>query len=136
MTSARMFNCALCRTLTTICSCCDRGHIYCSDECASSARKTSVQSANKRYQDTYAGRANHAARQKRYVARLKNASQKMTDHTSQPPHNILLLFMLAVAARISVLGQNPANIYCDFCGCICSDFVRNNFLRSNVPRRQ
>jgi len=136
MQTARIYNCAHCHTLVTICSCCDRGNLYCGDICAALSRKTSLHLANKRYQNTYQGKLNHAAAQKRYVSRLKNSLQKMTDHGSQPPHNILILLMLIVAARISAVEQNPVNIYCDFCGCKCSDYLRNNFLRSNVPRRQ
>lgn len=136
MQSSRIYNCTHCHTLVAICSCCDRGNIYCGDICAAHSRKVSLHLSNKRYQNTYQGKLNHAAAQKRYVARLKRSVQKMTDHGSQPRCNILILLMLIVAARINVAKQNHMDIYCNFCGCRCSYFARNNFLRSNVPRRQ
>jgi hypothetical protein len=53
----------------------------------------------------------HAAAQKRYVARLKIASKKVTDHSSQTPFNILLLAILLIAAKNVVAQQNNADIY-------------------------
>jgi len=132
MKDARLLNCALCHRQAIICSCCDHGNIYCGDVCAELARKTSLQLANKRYQNTYRGKLKHAAAQKRYVTRLKIASQKVTDHSSQTPFNILLLAMLLIAAKNVASQQNNADIYCYFCGQQCSVFLRRDFLRVNT----
>ena len=79
--SARLFLCAGCRMQVVICSCCDRGQIYCAGDCARQARRRAVQCAGQRYQNGGAGRRRHAARQGRYRARDK----KVTHHGSPPP---------------------------------------------------
>ena len=68
---ARLFRCALCSLLALICSCCDRGHVYCSHRCAQRARRQHRSEAGKRYQTTKTGRLNHAARQARHRERKK-----------------------------------------------------------------
>lgn len=132
MKDARIFNCGLCHSLVTICSCCDRGNIYCGEVCATQARSESSRLANKRYQNTYQGKLNHAARQKRYIARLKLAEQKVTHHSIQPPYNILLRILIAVAMQKIVLLRKNGEICCNFCGKPCSAFVRQGFLRSGA----
>jgi hypothetical protein len=69
--TARRYLCARCRTQVLICSCCDRGNIYCNGGCAEAARRTKQRVAGQRYQDTSRGRRNHAARAERYRARQK-----------------------------------------------------------------
>jgi hypothetical protein len=132
MKDARLLNCALCHRQAIICSCCDRGNVYCGYACSEVARKTSIRVANKRYQNTYRGKLNHAAAQKRYVARLKIRTQKVTDHSSQRPSNILLIAMLLISAKNVADPQNYADIYCYFCGQPCSVFLRRDFLRINA----
>ena len=79
--SARLFLCAGCRLQVLICSCCDRGQIYCAEDCAQRARRRSLQCAGQRYQNGPPGRRRHAARQGRYRARGK----KVTHQGSPPP---------------------------------------------------
>jgi hypothetical protein len=43
--SARLFLCERCRALVLICSCCDRGQIYCANGCAEEVRRQSVRAA-------------------------------------------------------------------------------------------
>lgn len=67
-----------------ICSHCDHGQLYCGEDCSGKARQRSTREAGARYQKTESGRANHAARQQRYL-------EKMTHHPSanQPSRLIL-----------------------------------------------
>jgi hypothetical protein len=67
--SARLFPCVRCRALVLICSCCDRGQIYCANGCAEEVRRQSVRAAGERYQATKKGRRAHAARQCAYRAK-------------------------------------------------------------------
>ena len=60
---------------------CYRGHRYCSEACAAEGRRQSVLRAGAKYQQTEAGRANHALRQQRY---LERRSEKMTHQSSAP----------------------------------------------------
>ena len=78
--AARLFVCLRCRAQVLVCSHCDRGQIYCAGACAQEARQRSRQAAGKRYQATYRGRLNHAARAGRYRAR-----QKIVTHQGSPP---------------------------------------------------
>jgi hypothetical protein len=66
---ARLFVCARCRAQVLICSCCDRGQIYCAKGCAEEVRRQSVRAAGERYQATKKGRLAHAARQCAYRAK-------------------------------------------------------------------
>ena len=69
--SHRFFLCARCRVQVRICSDCDRGNIYCLDECAGIRRGESLREAGCRYQQTPKGARNHARRQRDYVARRR-----------------------------------------------------------------
>ena len=41
--SGRLFLCAGCRDQVIVCSCCDRGQIYCAGGCAREARRRTIQ---------------------------------------------------------------------------------------------
>jgi hypothetical protein len=69
--SARLFLCALCRALMLVGSCCDRGQVYCTGDCAEKTRRHSMREAGKRYQASRKGRQAHAARQDRYRERKR-----------------------------------------------------------------
>jgi hypothetical protein len=64
--TARFFLCARCRAQVLICSCCDRGNIYCAQDCAQVARRGAQRAAGRRYQLSLRGRRNHAARAQRW----------------------------------------------------------------------
>ena len=72
----RMFLCRRCQAQVVLCSRCDRGQVYCQRGCAAIARRETLRRAGRDYQASEVGRANHAARQARYIQR------KMTHHTS------------------------------------------------------
>jgi hypothetical protein len=86
--SARLFMCAGCHAQALICSCCDRGQIYCAGDCAVRARRTG-RDARRRYQTSRRGRLALAERSRRYRVRCKN----VTHHGSPPsPSDNLLSF--------------------------------------------
>ena len=144
--AARLFVCARCRVQGLVCSHCDRGQIYCAGSCAQEARQHARQAAGKRYQATYRGRLNHAARAGRYRAR-----QKIVTHQGSPPqprNDVVPLAAVAPdAARldeavtasksaasspeVAKRCQAPTAGYwhCHWCGERCSPLVRIEFLR-------
>jgi hypothetical protein len=127
--TARFVICTNCHFQFYICSQCDRGNIYCGSTCATIARKKHDKNASQRYQNTLNGKICHALRQKRYRARQQNLKNKVTHQGSQTPPNCVPLS--AHLLKMPTQHQTPDNftqIYCNFCGKICSKYVRQNFL--------
>lgn len=121
--SARLYNCARCHSLVTICSPCDHNNIYCGSICSRAARVQSCHLASRRYQRTFRGRQKHADRQRRYRERLKI---KVTHHTSPilPPRVVL---PPKPNERISEAMEGYT--YCHFCKKPVSPFLRRGYLR-------
>src|SRR5271156_3005742 len=76
--SGRLFVCAWCGCEVVVCSCCDRGQIYCGVDCAGRARRQGLRGAGRRCQQTRRGRRMHAARMARYRAKLAQSSAGAT----------------------------------------------------------
>jgi hypothetical protein len=133
--SARLFLCAGCRKQVAICSCCDRGQIYCAGECARQARRGAVRCAGQRYQRGNAGRRRHAARQGRYRARDKKVTHQ---GSPAPPVDDLLAPGSPVSASDAVAPQDRAwrtITHCHWCGRPCPPLVRQGFLRRRAHQR-
>ena len=81
--SNRLATCSLpsCGCLFAVCSGCDRGRRYCSEDCARTARRLQQRLSGQRYQATERGRHAHALRQARYRARHAHVThQPRGDH--------------------------------------------------------
>ena len=129
--SARLFQCARCHALTKICSHCDRGNVYCGD-CAVSARKKARQATSKRYQQSPAGRLNHAARQQSYRERQRLKIEKVTHQGSESTENVLAQenhLQSKKGDSNSTKLSKKGGISCVFCGLTCSPFLRSDFRR-------
>ena len=129
--TARFYLCAGCRAQVLICSCCDRGNIYCEDGCASAARRSAQQAAGRRYQSSHRGRRKHAERARRYRERQKNVT-----HQGSPaaPIDDVISSSAAVAPRVVLRvprasHQQSSPWRCHLCGRPCSLFLRTGFLR-------
>ena len=71
-----------CHALFFICSHCDRGHCYCSEDCRRQARLRQRRCANGRHQRSEEGRLDHRDRQREYRRRQQAAPAAVTDHGS------------------------------------------------------
>jgi len=133
--SGRLFLCAGCRRQVIICSCCDRGQIYCTGACAQGARHRTMQQAGRRYQASHRGRRMHAARMSQWRAR----QQKVTHHGSPAPGSSDLVALAAMTAtRAAVAPAERARLpgpHCHWCGRTCLPLLRQGFLRRRRRHR-
>ena len=70
-----------CHAIFFICTHCDRGHRYCSDQCRQQARRQQRRCANSRHQQSPEGRLDHRDRQREYCRR-RQAQSRVTDQGS------------------------------------------------------
>ena len=126
--TARLYNCARCHCLVIICSHCDRGNIYCDKGCALAARRESLRAAGTRYQRTRRGRFKHAERQRHYRSRSKKVTHQGSPET---PSNDPLT--IRSEAPTSVVDVEDEAIRCHFCGRLCGDFLRRDYLHQTTP---
>jgi hypothetical protein len=127
-TPARLFLCQGCRVQVLICSHCDRGHMYCVEDCAREARRHSQRDAGRRYQTSRRGRLNHAARSRRHRGRKNN----VTHQGSLPDRSDGLLAEDQAVAPTEQLSRDRASRprwRCHRCGRRCPQLVRRDFLQ-------
>lgn len=83
----REVTCRRCGCIFFLCSSCDCGYWYCSEECTLLARTASVRRARRKYAHSDRGRANNLLRQRRFRRRnrlkTKTYTKTVTDHSSQ-----------------------------------------------------
>jgi hypothetical protein len=133
--TARFFLCARCRAQVMICSCCDRGNIYCAQDCAQVARRSAQRAAGRRYQSSFRGRRNHAARARRY-----RAQQNKVTHQGSPPPPPDDGMRASAAPTGQPKSYTPRAVplqppwRCHWCERACSPFVRMDFLRRGRGR--
>lgn len=134
--SARLFNCALCHELVSICSDCDRGNRYCSKRCSGTARKTLLRESQKRYQLSVMGRMKHAKRQARYRQRGLEKIEKAKKVTHQGSIayalNDLLLSVSRAGKQRVLADEVKESRCCDFCLCGKFGYFRSGFIRHGV----
>ena len=133
--SARLFNCARCHSLVTICRHCDRGNRYCGAVCAGEARKESQRRSRSSYQSSRRGRTAIAERQKRFRQRQR---KKVTHQGSAPdtPDDLLSVEPgKPETCRPVEKAAFEADIYCHFCHRRCDPFLRNRFVRPPAQYR-
>jgi hypothetical protein len=151
--SGRLFVCAWCGCEVVVCSCCDRGQIYCGVDCAGRARRQGLRGAGRRCQQTRRGRRMHAARMARYRAKLTQGSvgeadrmpdegwprEIVTHHGSPaPPTGDLLAGDATTMPRDDASPAEPsgrAMTQCHWCGRCCLLPLRRGFLRRCDHRR-
>jgi len=126
--TARRYLCERCRVEVLICSCCDRGNIYCEQGCAEESRRIKRSATARRYQSTRRGRRKHADRNRRYRARRRQ--QQIVTHQGSPPPapDVVMPESPAPTPTPRSSPQRPL-WHCHWCGRPCVPFVRLDFLR-------
>jgi hypothetical protein len=98
-----------------------------------------MHSANQRYQNTYRGKMLHADRQRRYRQRnctlLYAAKKIVTDHGSQIAASSISLPVVSITVKIAKKPSIATDIFCDFCGCQCSNLLRRGYLRTITVKK-
>lgn len=142
--TCRRFQCARCGNEVLICSHCDRGNRYCS-VCSPICRRESQREAGRRYQKTHGGAMNHARRQARYRASMKESdasgftssdpgatSEPMTTPADAPA---------ATSPSVEEGGESVPRSRsaaglprCSFCGQTCAPVVRTDVIRRRGPQ--
>ena len=127
--SARLYSCCRCQAQVIICSECDRGHRYCTGQCATDARSDSLKRASDKYRSTRAGRINNAARQKCYRERQQQivthqGSLLVTSHDVLKAHSHW-------PEKVEKHDQNCRHLICHHCGVVCEPFLRQDFLHQS-----
>lgn len=122
--TARLYHCVRCSCQVLLCSTCDRGNIYCGQVCARAARTHSCRLAGKRYQKSYSGKLNHAARQGRYrerqIEKVTHQGSNITAaHSPSPPPEDR-----STAAQIDI----SCALHCTLCHKPVAKFLRLGFL--------
>ena len=127
--SARLYSCCRCQAQVIICSQCDRGHRYCTGQCATDARSASLKRASDKYRSTRAGRINNAHRQKRYRQRQK---QIVTHQGSQlvVSHDVLKA-QSHWPEKVKKHAQSGSVLFCHHCGAIGEPFLRQDFFHQS-----
>ena len=134
---SRRLVCDRCRTAVYICSWCDRGHRYCSRRCREAARRQTLVSAGRRYQQTRRGRRRHACRQQAYRERQK---RKVTHHPCRTPSGSATVAACVREGvvrhqRMALEPPGRRELRCKVCGEACERVVRHDFLRCRRPPR-
>jgi hypothetical protein len=135
LASGRLFLCAGCRRQVIVCSCCDRGQIYCERDCAQKARRHTLQQAGRRYQASRRGRRMHAARMSRWRAQR----DKVTHHGSPAAvvGDLLAPAAMTIKRDAAALTDQPrlSGPHCSWCGGSCLVLLRQGFLRRRRRHR-
>jgi hypothetical protein len=126
----RRINCPQCGIEFYLCSCCDRGHRYCSKKCQKQGRQASVRRARKKYAQSPRGLIKNRVRQRRHRRRqtrqrnqrqisAKNqiVSKTVTDHSySQSVIGLKLWHGGSMPTPEKAIKPGSAG-FCSFCGC-------------------
>lgn len=147
--SYRLFLCARCRAVVTLCSDCDRFHRYCSKACSDEARREDLRDAGKRYRATEKGKANGRERSRRKRERdrisVTHQSSPISPPEGEASESREAVIVAAVAAAIPDVKEEEVDaissvrtveepvLRCTICKRPLPPFARRGFLP--FPRR-
>jgi hypothetical protein len=147
----RRFLCARCRVVAYLCTACDRGQRYCSDECSLAARRRSQRESDRRYQSSERGRLKHAERARRYRQRCRSVTEQgavvsaerdvcSTSATSEvsTPSSAEETATTVASGSSTDKQAHSGQVSCHLCRRWCDPWIRHAPLRRrrSGPRRQ
>ena len=140
--TARLFNCARCRKQSVICQQCDRGHRYCSTECARLNRQRNRAESARRYRESPAGKSANAARQARFRERQYSStdahqSKNVTNHGSGFFQAMLSYALVQLCSQTVIHFAAAADAptthrHCHWCWGPVDRFLRLGFLTTDT----
>ncbi len=130
--SGRLFLCRRCRSQVIVCSCCDRGQVYCGAECSRQVRRQAQRAAAERYAESPRGRRCHADRSRRYRARREIVTHQ---GSPKPPAGGVVTAGAMAISRDDAAPTGRARTHCRWCGRPCLPQLRQGFLRRRDRRR-
>ncbi len=87
----RLARCPRCQRVFSICSHCDRGHVYCGRSCSDVARCDSLRRARRRHRRSPEGRLDHRDRERERRRRRRLLESRVGDHPSVTPQPYIKL---------------------------------------------
>ena len=130
--SGRTLQCACCHTEVLVCADCDRGQRYYSAACRKQARLASQRRASRIYQNSRAGRCNHARRQQRLRARQQQQQELIPKNSdsSGPSQEACAGDLLAPQLNVmpQALPKTTPAWHCHWCARLLACVVRRNRL--------
>lgn len=121
----RRFKCPRCAAICYICSCCDRGQLYCGPACATAARVERLRRLRQAYARSGEGKKKNRARQAAFRARRQIRVTDPAPPEPPPPAIVVVAAEIANGSRAAASG-----IVCVVCGAASSrDLVRLDFIR-------
>lgn len=113
-----------CGKIFYICRHCDRGQCYCSRSCRDLARRRQLREANRRHQQSPAGRLDHRDHQRAY--RCRQAAKSVTYQGSKIPDADATMIpwkpgdgetaLLRAATTSAITSRSPGLFACIICG--------------------
>lgn len=85
MESFREQRCRTCLELFYICSCCDRGHVYCGEDCQTAARDAQVRKARRKYLTDEDVREGERQRQRDRRTRVRDQGSQIVAPSASVP---------------------------------------------------
>jgi len=117
--------CPRCDAVCYICSCCDRGQIYCGPGCAGPAKTARLQLLRQAYARSERGKANNRRRQADFRDRRRDS---VTDPSPPDPPTAAIVVVAVEAANGP--RATASEIVCVVCGAMSPrDLVRPDFIR-------
>ena len=133
MESFREQRCRTCLELFYICSCCDRGHVYCGEDCQTAARDAQVRKARRKYLTDEDVREGERQRQRDRRARVRDQGSQIVARSASVPIDATRTLMDSGGDRVAT-GERGYQIHRRHRDPGTHPVARGRFFALTVPR--